>query len=139
VLFNRFYQPEIDLESLEVVPNVTLSRSSDLRLRLRWVAIMYGRLRADLAITGGVHTAYDVLKSMMVGARVAMATSVVLEHGTDRMGHILGELVEWMEQHEYQSIQQMQGSMSQVNVANPAAFERANYMKALNSFIPTVV
>jgi dihydroorotate dehydrogenase (fumarate) len=139
VLFNRFYQPDIDLETLEVVPNVTLSRSSELRLRLRWAAILYGRIRADLGLTGGVHTAYDVLKAMMVGGRVAMVTSTILEHGTARFGQILLDLVEWMEEHEYHSIEQMQGSMSQINVANPAAFERANYMKALQSFTPRVI
>jgi dihydroorotate dehydrogenase (fumarate) len=139
VLFNRFYQPDIDLETLEVVPNVTLSRSSELRLRLRWAAILYGRIRADVAITGGVHTSYDLLKAMMVGARVAMVTSTILEHGTARFSQILLDLVEWMEEHEYHSIEQMQGSMSQINVANPAAFERANYMKALQSFTPRVI
>lgn len=139
VLFNRFYQPDIDLETLEVVPNVTLSRSSELRVRLRWAAILYGRIRADLGLTGGVHTAYDVLKAMMVGGRVAMVTSTILEHGTARFGQILLDLVEWMEEHEYHSIEQMQGSMSQINVANPAAFERANYMKALQSFTPRVI
>jgi len=136
VLFNRFYQPDIDLEHLEVISNVTLSRSSDLRLRLRWVAILCGRIRADLAVTGGVHVASDVLKAMMVGAKVAMTTSAILEHGPERLDVILFDLMRWIEERGYQSIRQMQGSMSQIRVSNPAAFERANYMKALNSFEP---
>jgi len=134
VLFNRFYQPDIDLENLEVVPNLNLSGSYELRLRLRWVAILYGRIQADMALTGGVHTAHDVLKAMMVGAKVAMMTSMLLEHGTRQLSEVLLDLQTWMEQHEYQSIKQMQGSMSQRSVANPAAFERANYMKVLQSF-----
>lgn len=136
VLFNRFYQPDIDLEQLEVLPNLELSRSSELRLRLRWVALLYGRLHSDLAITGGVHTGADLLKCMMVGARAAMTTSAILAHGSDRFTDILVDVVNWMEERDYQSIEQMQGSMSQINVANPAAFERANYMKALGSFTP---
>lgn len=136
VLFNRFYQPDIDLELLEVVPNVTLSHSTELRLRLRWVAILCGRIQADLAVTGGVHSASDVLKAMMVGAKVAMSTSAILEHGPERLAAILLDLAQWLDEHDYHSIRQMQGSMSQIRVANPAAFERANYMKALNSFEP---
>jgi dihydroorotate dehydrogenase (fumarate) len=134
VLFNRFYQPDIDLETLEVVPSVTLSTSHDLRLPLRWIALLYGRVAADLALTGGVHTAHDVLKAMMVGANVAMLTSELLANGIDRLGQILADLQVWMEEHEYLSIEEMRGSMSQRAVAEPAAFERANYMKALNSF-----
>ncbi len=134
VLFNRFYQPDFDLENLEVVPDLELSTSSELRLRLRWVAMLHGRVKADLAVTGGVHTAEDVLKSMMAGARIAMMTSALLHHGIDHLRGVLVDLTQWMEGHEYVSIQQMQGSMSQKSVANPAAFERANYMKVLRSY-----
>ena len=134
VLFNRFYQPDFDLEELEVVPNLVLSTSHDLRLPLRWIAILYGRIQADFALTSGVHTAQDVLKAMMAGANVAMMTSTLLENGVGRIMHILTDLQEWMEEHEYESIEQMRGSMSQQAVAEPAAFERANYIKALNTF-----
>ncbi len=134
VLFNRFYQPDFDLEGLEVVPNLVLSTPHDLRLPLRWIAILYGRIAADLALTSGIHSATDVLKAMMAGASVAMTASTLLTHGIDRLTHLLPMLDEWMEQHEYESIRQMRGSMSQQAVADPAAFERANYMKELNSF-----
>lgn len=134
VLFNRFYQPDFDLERLEVVPSLTLSRSSELLLRLHWVAILYGHVRADLAVTGGVHTAIDVLKAMMAGARVAMMTSALLKHGIGHLATVLAGLREWMEAHEYTSIMQMQGSMSYRSVVDPAAFERANYMKVLSSY-----
>jgi dihydroorotate dehydrogenase (fumarate) len=135
VLFNRFYQADIDLENLEVVPNLRLSTSDELRLPLRTVALLYGRVPIDFAITGGVHTAHDVLKSMMAGAKVACMASALL-HG-DCHAHVrdvLTDLRAWMEEHEYESIIQMQGSMSQRHVAEPAAFERANYMKVLGSF-----
>jgi len=134
VLFNRFYQPDLDLENLEVVPNLVLSSSDELRLRLRWVAILYGQIQADIAVTGGVHTAEDVVKTMMVGARVAMMTSALLKNGIDYLAKILNDLVSWMEKHEYESIRQMQGIMSQQSVAEPASFERANYMKVLSSY-----
>lgn len=134
VLFNRFYQPDFDLEELEVVPNLILSTSHELRLPLRWIAILYGRIQADFALTTGVHSAQDVLKAMMAGANVAMMTSALLESGIGRIMHILTDLQEWMEEHEYVSIEQMRGSMSQRAVAEPAAFERANYIKALNTF-----
>ncbi len=133
-LFNRFYQPDFDLEALEVVPSLTLSSSDDLRLPLRWIAILYGRVAADLALTGGVHTAQDALKAMMAGAKVAMLASELIAHGAERLSAILADLHAWMLEHEYESITQMQGSMSQQSVSEPAAFERANYMKALNSF-----
>jgi dihydroorotate dehydrogenase (fumarate) len=135
VLFNRFYQPDFDLERLEVVPSLTLSRSSELLLRLHWVAILYGHVRADLAVTGGVHTAIDVLKAMMAGARVAMMTSALLEHGVGHLARVRADLVTWMESHEYESIRQMQGSMSHRSVADPAAFERANYLRVLGSYV----
>lgn len=134
VLFNRFYQPDFELEQLEVVPNLVLSTSHELRLPLRWIAILYGRIEADFALTSGVHTAIDVLKAMMAGASVAMMTSELLEHGIHRLSEILADLQEWMLEHEYDSITMMKGSMSQRAVAEPAAFERANYMKALSSF-----
>ena len=134
VLFNRFYQPDIDLESLEVVPNLVLSNSNELRLPLRWIAILYGRIQADLALTSGVHTAEDVLKAMMAGASVAMTTSELLQRGLGRIPAILADIEAWMVDREYESIQQMKGSLSQKSVKEPAAFERANYMKMLNSF-----
>jgi dihydroorotate dehydrogenase (fumarate) len=136
VLFNRFYQPDFDLENLEVVPDLNLSGSYELRLRLRWVALLYGRVKADLAVTGGVHSAQDVLKAMMAGAKVAMTTSALLEHGIGHLSVILAELREWMQEHEYESITQMRGSMSQRAVAQPAALERGNYMKVLRSYRP---
>ncbi|MGD0878438.1 MAG: dihydroorotate dehydrogenase-like protein [Anaerolineales bacterium] len=134
VLFNRFYQPDIDLETLEVVPNLVLSNSNDMRLPLRWIAILYGRIQADLALTGGVHTAEDVLKAMMAGANVAMMTSELLQNGFSRVPAILADIEKWMVDREYSSIQQMRGSLSQKSVKEPAAFERANYMKTLNSY-----
>lgn len=134
VMFNRFYQPDFDLDNLEVVTNLTLSSSYELRLRLRWVAILFGQIKADMALTGGVHTAEDVVKSMMAGAKVAQMASVLLQNGVSALGDILADLGRWLETHEYDSIRQMQGSMSQRHVANPAAFERANYMKVLQSF-----
>ncbi len=134
VLFNRFYQPDLDLENLEVVPNLELSTSDLLRVRLRWIAILHGRIQADLAVTGGVHTAEDVLKAMMAGAKIAMMTSALLHNGIDHIRFVLADLVKWMEEHEYVSINQMQGSMSQKSVAHPAAFERANYVKVLQSY-----
>ncbi len=134
VLFNRFYLPDFDLENLEVVPQLTLSQSHEMLVRLHWVAILYGHVRPDLAVTGGVHTAPDVLKAMMAGARVAMMTSALLRHGIGHLATVRTELRQWMETHEYESITQMQGSMSYRAVREPAAFERANYMKVLSSF-----
>jgi len=136
VLFNRFYQPDIDLETLEVVPRLVLSNSSELRLPLRWVAILYGRLLADLAITTGVHTSEDVLKSLMAGAKVTMMASELLQNGIRRIDVILDEMRRWMDEHEYESVAQMIGSMSQQHCTEPAAFERANYMKMLASYRP---
>jgi len=134
VLFNRFYQPDFDLEALEVLPDLALSDSSELLLRLHWVAVLFGNIKADMAITGGVHTAEDVVKSMMAGARVAMMTSALLRHGPDYPAKLVGSLLDWMEKHEYTSIAQMQGSMSKQAVAEPAAFDRANYLKVLSSY-----
>jgi dihydroorotate dehydrogenase (fumarate) len=134
VLFNRFYQPDFDLDLLEIRPNLRLSTPDELLLRLHWVAILYGRITADMAVTGGVHTGRDVLKAMMAGARVAMTTSALLQRGVGWLTTILAELTAWMEENEYSSIRQMQGSMSLRSVGDPAAFERANYMKVLRSY-----
>jgi dihydroorotate dehydrogenase (fumarate) len=134
VLFNRFYQPDFDIEALDVVPNLTLSSPAELRLRLRWVAILYGHVDADLAITGGVHEAPDVLKAMMAGGAVAMMASALLRYGVEHLATVTADLRRWMEEHEYASIRQMRGSMSQQHVAEPAAFERANYLKVLRSY-----
>lgn len=135
VLFNRFYQPDFDIEQLEVTPRLALSHSQELLLRLHWVAIVYGRVQSDLAITGGVHTAEDVIKSMMAGAKVAMMTSALLQKGVRHGSSVLVDLVRWMEEHEYESVQQMQGSMSYRSAPNPAAFERLNYMWTLSSYV----
>ncbi|MCS6829921.1 MAG: dihydroorotate dehydrogenase-like protein [Armatimonadota bacterium] len=134
VLFNRFYQPDIDIENLEVVPHLVLRDSDELRLPLRWTAILYGRVSADLAITTGVHTYRDVLKGLMAGAKVTMMASELLQNGLGRIRQILQEIESWMVEYEYSSVQQMIGSMSQRKVAEPAAFERANYMKVLDSY-----
>jgi len=134
VLFNRFYQPDLDLETLEVAPNLVLSTSNELRLPLRWIAILYGHINADLALTSGIHTAEDVIKASMAGASVAMTTSELLAKGIGRVPVILADLEKWMTGHYYESIKQMKGSLSQKSVKEPAAFERANYMKVLNSF-----
>lgn len=135
VLFNRFYQPQFDLEALDVVPSITLSSSEELLLRLHWVAILHDQLRANLAVTGGVHTAEDVLKSMMAGARVAMMTSALLKHGVEYARLVLDQLRHWMEEREYDSIRQMQGSMSRRAAPRPSAFERVNYMRVLSSYV----
>jgi dihydroorotate dehydrogenase (fumarate) len=134
VLFNRFYQPDFDLDELDIVHSLDLSTSADLRLPLRWVSILYGKVSADYALTSGVHTANDVLKAMMAGAKVAMMASNLLHNGEKVIPAILNDLQTWMREREYDSIQQMQGSMSQKHVKEPAAFERANYMKVLNSW-----
>jgi dihydroorotate dehydrogenase (fumarate) len=134
VLFNRFYQPDFDLDELEIVHNLDLSSSAELRLPLRWISILSGKIDADFALTSGVHSHKDVLKAMMAGAKVAMMASTLLYNGEQYVGPLLSELENWMKEHEYESIRQMQGSMSQEAVAEPAAFERANYMKVLNSF-----
>lgn len=136
VLFNRFYQPDFDLENLEVAPRLVLSNSDELRLPLRWVAILYGRVNADLAITSGIHTSLDVIKGLMAGARVTMMASELLQKGIGRVGQVLDELVVWLNEHEYESVMQMIGSMSQKHCPEPAAFERANYMKMLQSYRP---
>lgn len=134
VLFNRFYQPDFDLEELEVVPNLVLSTSHELRLPLRWIAILYGRVQADFALTSGAHTHIDVLKATMAGANVTMLASTLLKYGIDHATELLQGLQGWMDENEYESIAQMRGSMSQKSVGKPGEFERANYMKVLSSF-----
>lgn len=133
VLFNRFYQPDLDIEELEIVHDLKLSTSSSLRLPLRWIAMMYSRIHADFALSSGVHSGRDVIKAMMAGANVAMMTAEVLKRGVHRFGQIREEITRWMEEREYESIEQMRGSLSQRNSPDPTAYERANYMKVLNS------
>jgi dihydroorotate dehydrogenase (fumarate) len=134
VLFNRFYQPDIELESLEVKPNILLSTPMAMRLPLRWIALLHGKLKASLAATSGIHRASDALKMLMVGADVTMLCSTIIRHGIPQIALIERELVDWLEEHEYESVSQLKGSLSQKNCAEPAAFERAQYMKALTSF-----
>jgi dihydroorotate dehydrogenase (fumarate) len=134
VLFNRFYQPDLDIENLTVKPSLELSTSSELRLRLRWTAILYGQIQSDIAITGGIHTATDLVKALMAGASIGMMTSALLHHGPKHAAHVLHDFNQWLDDHEYSSVAQMIGSMSQRNVAEPAAFERANYLKVLGSY-----
>ena len=134
VLFNRFYQPDIDLDALEVTPKVLLSTPQAMRLPLRWIAILHGRIKADLAGTSGIHTGEDAIKMLMVGANVTMLCSALLKNGIGHLRTVEQEMRNWMEKHEYESVSQMRGSMSQKAVAEPAAFERANYMKSLTSY-----
>ncbi len=133
VLFNRFYQPDINLETLDVSPHVLLSTPQDLRLPMRWIAILYHRLQADLAATSGIHAATDVIKMLMTGAQITMMCSALIQHGIDHIRVVEQELCAWMERYEYASVAQMQGSMSQQHCADPSAFERAQYMRALQS------
>lgn len=134
VIFNRFYQPDFDLDELEVTPNLVLSSPHELRLRLHWAAILYHQVETYIAITGGVHDATDVLKCMMAGANVAMMTSALLKYGIEHIGVVLSGVEAWMEEHDYTSIKQMRGSMSLVNVEDPTAFLRGNYLKMLGSY-----
>ncbi len=134
VLFNRFLQPDIDLDELQTVPRLVLSSPDELLLPLRWTAILYGRLNASLAVTSGIHDVPALVKALLVGADVGMVASVVYEQGFDALGRLLDGLEDWMEENEYQSVDQLRGSMSQQNCPDPAAFERGNYMKALTSF-----
>jgi dihydroorotate dehydrogenase (fumarate) len=134
VLFNRFYQPDFDLEALEVTPNLMLSSPHELFLRLHWIAVLYGSVNADLALTGGVHSATGVVKAMMAGAKVAMMTSALLMLGISHLDTVTSELLIWMSEHEYDSVRQMQGSMSRNAAPQPEAFERVNYMKMLGSY-----
>ena len=133
VLFNRFYQPDIDLDELEIRPNVLLSTPQALRLPLTWIGILYGRVQASLAATSGVHDPEDVIKLLMVGANVTMLCSSLLRNGINHLRHMERGMVDWMERHEYESVRQMQGSMSQQRCPDPSAFERAQYMRAVKS------
>jgi dihydroorotate dehydrogenase (fumarate) len=133
VLFNRFYQPDIDLETLDVTPNLIFSTRYEARLPLRWIAILYGNVKASLAATSGIHEAEDVLKMLMSGADVTMMASVLIKEGINKIAVILSNMKKWMETHDYESVSQMKGSMSCRSVAEPAAYERANYMKTLQS------
>jgi dihydroorotate dehydrogenase (fumarate) len=134
VLFNRFYQPDIDIEDLEVTPNLQLSTPIEMRLPMRWIAILYGHINASMAMTSGIHSSEDVIKAVMVGADVANVCSVLLKEGVDKIEGLLQGVTAWMDEHEYESIEQMKGSMSHRSCPEPAAFERANYMKVLNSY-----
>jgi dihydroorotate dehydrogenase (fumarate) len=137
VLFNRFYQPDIDLETLDVRPNILLSTPQAMRLPLTWIGILYRRIAADLAATSGIHSGEDAVKMIMAGASVTMMASALLRHGIDHLRVVEKQLREWMERHEYESVAQMRGSVSQTNAADPAAFERAQYMRALTTYRPT--
>jgi len=134
VLFNRFYQPDIELETLEISPNVLLSTPMAMRLPMRWIAMLYGRIGANLAATSGIHRATDALKMLMAGADVTMLCSVLLRRGIEHIRVIEREMREWMEEHEYESVEQLKGSMSQKNCPDPSAFERAQYMRALATY-----
>ena len=134
MLFNRFYQPDIDLEKLEVYPHVLLSTPQAMRVPLRWIAILHDQVKADLAASSGIHTCEDVLKMLMAGANVTMMTSVLLQRGIEHAGTVLEDMKTWMEEHEYESVQQMRGSMSHQHSADPTAFERANYIRALETY-----
>jgi dihydroorotate dehydrogenase (fumarate) len=136
VLFNRFYQPDIDIGTQKVVNSLDLSQSTELRLRLRWTAVLSSWLQSDIAITGGVHTAEDILKSMLVGAKVVEAASVLLRQGMERVQTLLQELDELLDNAQIASIQSIQGRLSQEKVADSAAFARANYMEVLKSLNP---
>src|SRR5208282_6033795 len=134
VLFNRFYQPDVELDTLEVQPNILLSTPMAMRLPLRWVALLYNRVKASLAATSGIHRASDVLKMLMAGADVTMLCSTLIRHGVPQIAIIERDLTAWLEEHEYESVQQLKGSLSQEKCAEPAAFERAQYMKALTGY-----
>jgi dihydroorotate dehydrogenase (fumarate) len=134
VIFNRFYQPDIDIENLDVMPTLQLSNSSELLLRLRWLAILWGNVKASLAVTGGVHTVPDAIKALMAGASAVQMVSALLRNGPDYLAKIREGVVSWMVEHEYESISQMIGSMSLQKSADPGAFERANYMRVLQSY-----
>jgi len=134
VLFNRFYQPDFDLDELTVVPHLVLSTPWEMRLPLRWIAILYGHVNASMALTTGIHTTEDVVKAIMAGADVANVASVLLAEGIGKISDLVASVQQWMEEHEYESIGQMKGALSQRNVADPDAFERANYMKVLGSW-----
>ncbi len=134
VLFNRFYQPDIDLDQYEVTPNLLLSQSSAMRLPMRWIAILSDRIKADLAATSGIHTGTDVIKMLLVGASVAMLCSSLLKHGVNHVRNIEDHMKQWMREREYESVAQLQGSMSQKKTSDPSNFERAQYMKAITKY-----
>jgi len=134
VLFNRFYQPDLDIETLEVVPSLALSTSAELRLPLRWIAILHGRHRISLAASTGVHSGEDVIKALLAGADVAMMTSALLRHGPDHLSQVEAQLTDWLDRHDHESLDQVRGRLSQRSVRDPAAFERANYLKVLASY-----
>src|SRR6266567_2945988 len=134
VLFNRFYQPDIDLEKMEVAPNLTLSTPADMRLPLHWIGILYGRIRANLAATSGIYQAHDVIKVMMAGAEVTMLCSALMRHGITHIQRIEMDLTAWLEQHGYKSLRELKGVMSQKNCPDPSAFERAQYVRGLSSY-----
>lgn len=134
VLFNRFYQPDIELETLEISPNILLSTPMAMRLPMRWIAMLYGRIGANLAATSGIHRATDALKMLMAGADVTMLCSILLRRGIEYLKVIEREMSEWMEEHEYDSVEQLKGSMSQEHCPDPTAFERAQYMRALSTY-----
>jgi dihydroorotate dehydrogenase (fumarate) len=139
VLFNRFYQPDLDLNHLAVVPNLQLSGSAEMRLPLRWIAILYGHIAADLALTTGIHTGEDALKGIAAGAAVVMMASALLQMGVGRITAVLTEMTHWLEEHEYDSLAQLRGSLSQRNCGAPAAFERANYIQVVGSYAPSLM
>jgi len=138
VLFNRFYQPDIDIEDLEVRPNVLLSTPQAMRLPMRWIAILYGRIRPEFAATGGVHKGQEVIKMLMAGAKITQVCSVLMRHGIGHIRDIENEMKHWMIEHEYESVKQMIGSMSQINCPDESAFERAQYMRAVQTYKPPV-
>ncbi len=134
VLFNRFYQPDIDLDTLEVVPRLELSSSMESLLRIRWIALLYGQVNVSLAVTGGFHTKEDILKALLAGADVAYLCSVLLTRGPSQITELLKGITDWLDKHEYESISQLKGSISQQHAIDPAAYERANYVSVLDSF-----
>jgi dihydroorotate dehydrogenase (fumarate) len=134
VLFNRFYQPDIDLEKMEVAPNLTLSTPADMRLPLHWIGILYGKIRANLAATSGVYQAHDVIKLVMAGADVTMLCSALMRYGINHVQRIEMDLTEWLEQHHHKSLRELKGIMSQQNCPDPSAFERAQYVRGLASY-----
>jgi dihydroorotate dehydrogenase (fumarate) len=139
VLFNRFYQPDIDLDELEVRPNVLLSTPQAMRLPMRWIAILYGRIKPDLASTSGVQKGQDAIKMLMAGAKITQICSALLRHGIGYIQVLENEMKRWMEENEYESVKQMQGSMSQINCPDKSAFERAQYMRGIQSYKPEMV
>jgi dihydroorotate dehydrogenase (fumarate) len=134
VLFNRFYQPDIDLDKMEVAPNLTLSTPADMRLPLHWIGILYGKIRANLAATSGIYQAQDVIKLVMSGADVAMLCSALMRHGITHIQRIEMDLTDWLAQHHHKSLRELKGIMSQQNCPDPSAFERAQYVRGLSSY-----